>query len=164
MNRSLIRRSGAGRSDLRGSRGSVLIEGLIAILLFSIGLLAIVRLQAAAVSDVRDSKVRSDASFLAGQIISQMWADRGANSVNLPCYAHETTPPGACPSAPSTAAKDAWIASFTSPGGSNYLPGAIEARQEISVDANSRVTVIIRWQAPGDTSERNFSTVAQIRG
>jgi type IV pilus assembly protein PilV len=164
MNLSLIRRSGPGRSDPRGSRGSVLIEGLIAILLFSIGLLAIVRLQAAAIGDVQDAKIRSDASFVAGQIISQMWADRGTNSVNLPCYAHETTPPGACPSAGSTAAKDAWIASFTTPGGSNYLPGATDARQEISVDADSRVTVIIRWQAPGDTAERSFSTVAQIRG
>ena len=162
MNRSLLRTSSAGRSAPRSSRGSVLIEGLIAILLFSIGLLAIVRLQAAAVGDVRDSKVRSDASFLSGQIISQMWADRGANSVNLPCYAHPVA--GACPSAASTAARDAWIASFTTPGGSNYLPGALEARQEISVDADSRVTIIIRWQAPGDLAERRFSTVAQIRG
>lgn len=162
MNLSFIRGSGAGRSDPRGSRGSVLIEGLIAILLFSIGLLAIVRLQAAAIGDVQDAKIRSGASFVAGQIISQMWADRGANSVNLPCYAHPAA--GTCPSAGSTAAKDAWIASFTTPGGSNYLPGATEDRQEISVDADSRVTVIIRWQAPGDTSERSFSTVAQIRG
>jgi type IV pilus assembly protein PilV len=139
-----------------------LIEGLIAILIFSIGVLAIVRLQAAAINNTQDAKLRTDASYVAGQVISQMWADRGTNSVNLPCYAYPTA--GVCPSAASTAARDAWIASFTVPGGSNYLPGARPERQEITVDASARVTVIIRWQLPSDLSERSFSTVAQIRG
>ncbi|MGH7340221.1 MAG: type IV pilus modification protein PilV [Candidatus Rokuibacteriota bacterium] len=162
MQRSLTRSSAAGRSGPRRSRGSVLIEGLIAILVFSVGVLAIVRLQAAAIHNTQDAKLRTDASFVAGQIISQMWADRGTNSVNLPCYAYPTA--GVCPSAASTAARDAWIASFTTPGGSNYLPGATAAQQAITVDANARVTVIIRWQMPGDPSVRSFSTAAQIRG
>lgn len=162
MHASPVRRSAACRSGPVGSRGSVLIEALVAILVFSVGVLAIVRLQAAAISGTHDAKLRAEASFVASQIISQMWADRGVNSVNLPCYAHPTA--GLCPSAASTAARDAWIGSFTVPGGSNYLPGATAAQQVISVDANSRVTVIIRWQMPGDTSGRSFSTVAQIRG
>jgi type IV pilus assembly protein PilV len=163
MHRSVARRSTAHRPGPARSRGSVLIEGLIAIVIFSIGVLAIVRVQAAAIGSTQDAKLRADASFLASQVISQMWADRGANSVNLPCYAYPTG--GTCPSAPSTAARDAWIASFTAPGSSNYLPGATAAQQVISVDAaTSRVTVIIRWQMPGDTAVRNFSTVAQIRG
>jgi len=159
---SFGRRRTAFQPSRRRGRGSVLLEALIAILLFSFGVLGIVRLQAAAISNTQDAKLRTDASFVASQIIGQMWADRGLNSVNLPCYAHPT--PGVCPSAPSTAAKDAWIDSFTVPGGSNYLPGATSARQVIGVDASGRVTVIIRWQMPGDPSEHSFSTVAQIRG
>jgi len=162
MHPSLARKSAAFRSGPLRSRGSVLIEGLIAILVFSVGILAIVRLQATAINNTQDAKLRADASFVASQIIGQMWADRGLNSVNVPCYAHPAA--GACPSAASTAAKDAWIASFTVPGGPNYLPGAQNNRQVISVDANGKVTVIIRWQMPGDASERSFSTVAQIRG
>ena len=159
---SAARRSPALQSSPLRGRGSVLIEALVSILVFSVGVLAIVRLQAAAIGNTHEAKLRADASFVASQVISQMWADRGASSVNLPCYAHPTA--GACPSAASTAAKDAWIDSFTVPGGSNYLPGATAGQQVISVDASGKVTVIIRWQMPGDTSGRAFSTVAQIRG
>lgn len=162
MHRSLTRRSAASRSGPVRSRGSVLIEALISVLIFSVGVLAIVRLQAAAISNTHDAKLRADASFVASQIISQMWADRGVNSINLPCYAHPTA--GPCPTATSTAAKDAWIDSFTIPGGLNYLPGATAAQQVISVDAGGRVTVTIRWQMPHDTSQRSFSIVARIRG
>jgi type IV pilus assembly protein PilV len=162
MRRSLTRRSAASRSGPVRSRGSVLIEALISILVFSVGVLAIVRVQAVAITSTQDAKLRADASFVASQIISRMWADRGVNSVNLPCYAHPTA--GACPTATSTAAKDAWIDSFTVPGGLNYLPGATAAQQVIGVDASGKVTVIIRWQMPGDPAVRSFTTVAQIRG
>lgn len=54
--------------------GSMLLEGLISILLFSIGILAIVGLQAASIKMVGDAKYRSDASLLADQLIGQMWA------------------------------------------------------------------------------------------
>lgn len=162
MHPSPGRKRTAHGSGPRRSRGSVLIEGLVAILIFSVGVLAIVKLQGTAIKNTQDAKLRTDASFVASQIIGQIWADRGLNSVNVPCYAHPAA--GACPSAASTAAKDAWIASFTVPGGPNYLPGAQDGRQVISVDANGKVTVIIRWQMPGDESERSFSTVAQIRG
>jgi type IV pilus assembly protein PilV len=53
--------------------GSMLLEGLIAILLFSIGILAIVGLQAASIKISGDAKFRSDASLLANQLIGQMW-------------------------------------------------------------------------------------------
>ena len=57
-------------------RGSLLLEGLIGILLFSIGILAVVALQGSAVKEVTQAKYRSDASFLADQLIGQMWANR----------------------------------------------------------------------------------------
>ena len=60
-------------------QGSVLLEGLIAILIFSMGILALVGLQAAAIKNSSDAKYRADASYLANQIIGQMWADRANN-------------------------------------------------------------------------------------
>lgn len=56
-------------------QGVVLLEALIAILLFSMGVLAIVGLQATMVKNVADSKYRAEAGYIAQQRIGLMWAD-----------------------------------------------------------------------------------------
>jgi type IV pilus assembly protein PilV len=61
---------------LKAQQGMLLLEGLIAILIFSCGILALVGLQSATVRYVGDAKYRADASFLANQSIGKMWADR----------------------------------------------------------------------------------------
>jgi type IV pilus assembly protein PilV len=53
--------------------GVMLLEALIAILIFSLGILAIVGLQAAAIRNSGDAKFRADASLLANELIAQMW-------------------------------------------------------------------------------------------
>ncbi len=54
-------------------QGSMLLEALIAILIFSVGVIAMIGLQAASVKLSSDAKYRSDASMLANQVIGQMW-------------------------------------------------------------------------------------------
>ncbi len=66
-------------------RGIMLLEGMIAILIFSFGILAIVGLQAVTVKQTADAKYRTDASFLANQSLGLMWADRS----NLAAHAVE---------------------------------------------------------------------------
>ena len=66
----------------RFEKGSVILESLIAILIFSMGVLAIVGLQAAAIGHTTDAKYRTDASFIASQSIGTMWGDRA----NLASY------------------------------------------------------------------------------
>lgn len=56
-------------------KGIVLLESMIAILLFSIGVLAVVGLQAAMIKNTADSRFRADASYIAQQKIGQMWTD-----------------------------------------------------------------------------------------
>jgi len=56
-------------------QGVVLLESLVAILLFSMGVLALVGLQGAMVKNTSDSKYRAEASFIAQQRISMIWAD-----------------------------------------------------------------------------------------
>lgn len=56
-------------------QGVVLLESLIAILIFSLGVLGIVGLQAAMIKNTTDAKFRSEASYIAQQKIGQMWAD-----------------------------------------------------------------------------------------
>ena len=60
---------------MHSQKGVVIIESLIAILIFSIGILALVGLQAAMVKNTSDSKYRSEASYIAQQRIGQIWAD-----------------------------------------------------------------------------------------
>jgi type IV pilus assembly protein PilV len=58
--------------------GSVLLEALIAILIFSFGILAISGLQAAMVKNTSEANYRAVASYIAQQKIGQMWADPDA--------------------------------------------------------------------------------------
>ena len=65
-----------------------MLEALIAILLFSFGVLAIVGLQATMVKNTTGAKARIDAGYIAQQRIGQMWADQ-ANLIN---YVEANTP------------------------------------------------------------------------
>lgn len=57
------------------SRGIALIEVLVAMLVFSLGVLALVGLQGAMVRAQTDAKVRTDASYLASEVVGKMWAN-----------------------------------------------------------------------------------------
>lgn len=56
-------------------RGFALIEGLIAILIFSLGILGLVGLQATTSQSTTLAKTRVDASFVASQRIAEIWGD-----------------------------------------------------------------------------------------
>lgn len=55
--------------------GMVLLEALIAVVLFSMGILALTGLQANMLKNTTDSKYRADASYIAQQTIGELWAD-----------------------------------------------------------------------------------------
>lgn len=75
-------------------QGATLIEALVAVLIFSIGILATVGLQAMAVSSTTDAKYRADASFLANQILGRIWGD----PTNLTSFAETDTTVAELPS------------------------------------------------------------------
>lgn len=75
-------------SSASAQQGVVLVEAMIAILIFSMGVLAIVGLQAAMVKNTTDSKFRADAGYIAQQRIGQLWADPD----NLPADGSTTNP------------------------------------------------------------------------
>jgi len=56
-------------------QGVVLIEVLVAILIFSVGVLAIVGLQATMIKATADAQYRAEASYIAQARIGQMWSD-----------------------------------------------------------------------------------------
>ncbi len=138
----------------RRQQGFTLLEALIAILIFSFGILALMGLQANAISSVRDAKYRADAAFLANQIVGLMWSDDPDN--NLTQYALNTGGAncvfngGPAAAAGSQAATNVgnWQAQVAA-----TLPGATPAQQQIVVDAATRqVTVTVCWQSAQDAS------------
>jgi len=146
-------------------RGVMLLEALIGILVFSIGILALVGLQAVSVKHVSEAKYRSDAAFLANQIIAQMWADNPANLAN---YAHQTTTTATCTfsgGASANANVTGWLGATTTSGTVlGLLPGASTTKTQITVGAGNLVTVTICWQKPGEPVPHQYQAVAQING
>jgi type IV pilus assembly protein PilV len=130
-------------------RGATLLEALIGILIFSIGILALVGMQALAIKHMSDAKYRSDAAFFANEIIGQMWVNRGS----LGSYAFSGS--GAPP-----AAIDSWVTSIR-----NGLPGVTAAANlPIIAVAGTTVTVTVRWQLPGGADVHRHVTMAYING
>lgn len=137
--------------------GFVLLEGLIAILIFSFGVLAIMGLQISSISAVRDAKFRSDAALYASQIIGAMWSDRN----NLSSYALNSSS-ATCAAGASTGSASnvtSWLSDMK-----NALPGSAAYQQQIVIGTNNVVTVTVCWKSPQDTGPHNFSATAQIQG
>ncbi len=125
--------------------GSVILEAMIAILIFSVGILALVGLQATAISNVADAKYRSAAGFLADQIVGTVWATRlntiNANASNV--MAANPDPTFACN--PCTAANgNAYTQAWAASGVAAELPNGTAS---IAING-SLVTVTINWQPP----------------
>jgi type IV pilus assembly protein PilV len=125
-------------------RGALLLEGLIGILLFSIGILAIVSLQGTALKEVTQSKYRSDASFLADQVIGQIWSNR----TNAASYAYSGSG-----TAPSTLTS--WIQEVQArlPNSQTYNPKVTvtpTAYPGPPAYTNYQVTITLFWQLPDE--------------
>lgn len=60
---------------LPSQAGVILLEALIAILIFSLGILALIGLQAAMIGGASDARYRSEANFIAQQRFGALWAD-----------------------------------------------------------------------------------------
>lgn len=124
--------------------GVMLIEALVGILIFSVGILALMGMQAVSMRATIDSKYRSEASFLANEIVGVMWSD----PANLSNYDSA--------SCASTTACNAWLTKVAT-----RLPGATGANVPTIAVASRQVTVTVKWQRTGDVvSQHNI--VAQI--
>ena len=131
--------------DIKPARqhGGMLLEALIGILLFSIGILAVVALQGSATKAVTQAKFRSDASFLADQLVGQIWGNRA----NAAAYTYAGgTPPNVMV---------AWIGQENGrlPNAVNYPP-AVKVTPTVyagppAYTAN-QITISLFWQLPDE--------------
>jgi len=144
-------------------QGVSLLESLIAILIFSIGILAIVALQTTAIKGTTEAKYRADASYLANQIIARMWVANRTNAGDanhISKFAH--LPTGAVCAPAGAASGNAFVATWLNDVAAT-LPGATAAKQQIVYNAaNNFVTVSLCWQVGQD--QRQLTVSAQISG
>ncbi len=115
--------------------GVVLLEALVALLIFSMGVLALVGLQAAMIKNTGDSKFRAEASLIAQKRIGVMWSDPANTTLG-------------------TFNEDNTDISLTA-----QLPRATRTVMQLSP---TQFQVSITWWPPGDPQQHIFTTVADI--
>lgn len=153
--------------------GVFLIEALMGILIFSLGILSLVAIQTSAISAQSDAQYRIEAANLADQILSQIWVNvnrTNAASIQASLATFQHQPTGAPTScnfsggASANALVTAWVGAIT--GGTTRLPGADASMQQILVDLTpgnfNRVTVTLCWRASLDAAPRRHSVVTFV--
>ena len=137
----------------------MLLEALVALLIFAVGVLGLVGLQSTSVKQATAAEYRSTAVLQANDLISRMWiSDRFVTDWS---NQFGSSPAGAG----YTAWKDAW---------GNALPGSSSSDNAPQVSfetvpggiAGTRgtilATIVIRWKAPSDDQQRKYTVVAQL--
>lgn len=170
MNYSIIRRAQARHLQA----GIVLLEALIAIVLFGVGVIGLLGLQANSIKESTNAKFRSDASLLADQLVGKMWVSNHDYAALQAAYA-----------SPSGTEYVKWVGTAGAPGpamanlphkaaGTGASPSAGTPKPTVvitevpggvgtNVPTTSLVTITMYWQAPYESAEHQYSIVTQIR-
>lgn len=156
---------------LRRQDGVMLLEALIGLLIFSVGILSMVGMQAAAFSASADAKNRSEASAFATDIISRIWmsVDRTSaattitslNTFQLNTGGSDCSFTGGIADGTNTVLTG-WISAVTDTA--TGLLGATAAMQQIAVNtgALNQVTVTVCWQSPQDARSRKHQVITYV--
>ena len=147
MSRSTFNRPRSGSA--RDQRGSFILEALIAILIFSFGVLGIVALQAQSLKATNESQYRAEAVYLANSLLATMWSDKFATLKTN--YDKDGAQLGY-----TTFATD--VAAILPGGGANppdvqvLMPGDPVPSGEPEPPSTTSATVMVHifWQAPGE--------------
>ncbi|RZU00522.1 type IV pilus modification protein PilV [Rivibacter subsaxonicus] len=151
----------SSRPRRRPQSGFMLLEVLVAILIFAIGVLSLVGLQVASIKESTQAKYRADATLLANDLISRMWVtDRSFATIDAQ---FDSAGPGA--------AYTAWL-----PAVQAALPGSAATPPVVTVESvagggaagtpSSRVTLTLSWKAPTEPvadPPHNLTVVTQIK-
>jgi type IV pilus assembly protein PilV len=175
--------------SLKNQAGGLLIESLIAMMIFSVGIVGLINLQTFANKTAAEAIYRGEAAMLADQLIRQLWASDRSNAAtvianfNDPSGANYqnwawrgTTSTGAAGSGTTTAPANGTVYQM--------LPNAASMPPTIQIDSlgspspscvgavppcpsNYRIVITVFWRAPSDKSTdpfNNFVATAHIGG
>jgi type IV pilus assembly protein PilV len=121
------------RTARRNQTGVALIEVMVSLLIFSVGVLGMVAMQGKSISYAVSAEDRSRAALLTNEIVAAMWLEGTAT--------------------PST--MDAWKARVKNPVAAG-LPNAVPSVS--GPDTDGVITVSIQWQAHSKTSSETSAT------
>lgn len=156
--------------------GFFLIEALVAILIFALGVLGMLAMGGSAVGAQSDARYRTDAAALADALASDIVLNVNRSTLaafqaSLNSYQHRPGGANCAFAGPATANLDAvaWLALVSTVGpGLPGLPGAAGTNQQILVDTSAagfnRVQITICWQAPSDSAMRRHTLVTYVNG
>ena len=139
----------------RAARGALLIEVLVAILVFTFGILGMVMLQGTAVQQAADAQYRAEAAQLADDLVGRMWA--GDRSTAFLQAQYDKCNDASC------AGYADWSLQVR-----QRLPGVTDGvtAPEVGVDNDGRVNITVYWRplSNGPAAEvRRYETTAQIK-
>jgi type IV pilus assembly protein PilV len=146
MHRSL----GWVRPVVVGQAGSALLEVLIAILIFSFGVLGLIGILAASIRATNDARYRAEAANLAQGLIGDMWSTAAADL---------DTQFGA--GGPKLAAWQTQVANLLPSATGSNLPVVDLTQPGLSAQSRS-VVVTMFWQLPGESGRHQLLITAQI--
>jgi type IV pilus assembly protein PilV len=145
--------------------GVMLLEALIAILIFSLGILGVVGMQASAVNASRDAKYRTDAGLLANELIGEMWSGNRLGTTlrdNFQGDDDDALPTSLVADGPLFLLWRARVRA-TLPGAANFdpvvtiVPGVVGPPQ-----TSSAVSIVVRWKAPSDAVAHSYRVDLRI--
>ncbi len=126
--------------------GLIILESLVAVVIFSLGILGIVGLLTLSVKNTESAKYRNVAGLLANSITGQMWVDDKTNA--------------------------SLKTNFESPYGTQFvawkskvidaLPGIEANPPTITINTSNVATITVWWQAPGEPAAHNYILNALI--
>jgi len=139
----------------------MLLEALIGLLIFSLGVLALVAMQSVSVSNVSNAKYRVEAAFLAEELMNYMWVDQGVPGGTPNVQTKYSWPGGNSPYIMN------WVtrvqnAATGLPGAGTYPPTVVVTPLTIGTgivgvnpQTGYQVTVTMRWKAPDALTPSN---------
>ena len=138
----------AFKPRMRRHSGSSLLEGLLAIMVFSVGLLAILKLLTVSIAESGNAQYRSEASLLASDLIGQMWTG-------------DRTYQGISDRFGQTASDDyqRWLHDVQT-----RLPGVTATKNapSVTIARDRGVIVTLSWQAAADQDAHQLTVHARI--
>lgn len=121
--------------------GFLLIEALISILIFSMGVIALIGLQAMAINNTLHGKYRTEASYLVNSLVGQMMVDQ----TNVASYAD---------GANASANRTAWNTEVAA-----ALPNGTSS---VTITGGTAVTVVVSWRNSDEAQLHNYTALAQV--
>ena len=141
---------GHARRDAAGQAGSALLEALVAILIFSFGVLGLIGILAGSIRATNDARYRAEAANLAQGLIGDMWSTAAAD---LDAQFGS--------GGPKLAAWRSQVASLLPSATGANLPVVDLSQPGLSAQSRS-VVVTMFWQLPGEAARHQLLITAQI--